>query len=301
MRKEEDEEEDTIENGGTLLRTLSSINYVALPLSHEKLLGEELREIVAKYVRGVCTFKCTTYYTLRKTLTSWFFSLFLYRYNSLSASGQETVLEGALGDSCRGFIRVQLNLRRPINVLSGMEPPKIYNVSNTCSTIGTNNTLTSFYLPPETFRALHVTSDTTTRDVIRNLLAKFRVADSPHKYALYEKRYRPVMDEKTMTTTTTLSRVRMRKLKDLERPLVLALLWVKDGSIEDRCFVLQENDPGDVSWESFSVPELKNFLLILDREEAWYKKRIHEKYETIHAHMEDLIEEKRAEDLGSLL
>ena len=56
----------------------------------------------------------------------------------------------------------------------------------------------------------------------------------------------------------------MRKLSELERPLVLGLLWVKGGkSAAERSFVLQENDPGEVSWESFSVPELKNFLLIL--------------------------------------
>ena len=38
-------------------------------------------------------------------------------------------------------------------------------------------------------------------------------------------------------------------------------------------FFLQENDPGEIQWEQFSLPELKNFLLILDREEAWYKRR----------------------------
>jgi hypothetical protein len=36
---------------------------------------------------------------------------------------------------------------------------------------------------------------------------------------------------------------------------------------------IQENDPGEILWEQFSLPELKNFLLILDREEAWYKRR----------------------------
>ena len=35
----------------------------------------------------------------------------------------------------------------------------------------------------------------------------------------------------------------------------------------------QENDPGEILWDQFSLPELKNFLLILDREEAWYKRR----------------------------
>ena len=37
----------------------------------------------------------------------------------------------------------------------------------------------------------------------------------------------------------------------------------------------------------------QNFLRILDREEAWYKKRIHEKYEMVLNKMQQLIEEKR--------
>jgi hypothetical protein len=42
---------------------------------------------------------------------------------------------------------------------------------------------------------------------------------------------------------------------------------------KDIGFGVQENDPGEILWEQFSLPELKNFLLILDREEAWYKRR----------------------------
>jgi len=54
------------------------------------------------------------------------------------------------------------------------------------------------------------------------------------------------------------------------------------SSVSNCCyFVLQENDPGEITWDSFTYPELRNFLLILDREEAWYKKRIHEKYEVV--------------------
>ena len=53
---------------------------------------------------------------------------------------------------------------------------------------------------------------------------------------------------------------------------MLAVLWMKDPD-SNKKFVLQENDPGEVQWDQFSLPELKNFLLILDREEAWYKRR----------------------------
>ena len=73
---------------------------------------------------------------------------------------------------------------------------------------------------------------------------------------------------------------------------MLALLWMKDPDCTKK-FVLQENDPGEIQWEQFSLPELKNFLLILDREEAWYKRRIHEKYENVHQTIHDLLQEKR--------
>jgi hypothetical protein len=51
-----------------------------------------------------------------------------------------------------------------------------------------SRTLTSFYLPSDTVKVLHVEAETTTADVIRNLLKKFRVVDNPHKFALYVKR-----------------------------------------------------------------------------------------------------------------
>ena len=105
---------------------------------------------------------------------------------------------------------------------------------------------------------------------------------------------------------TTLVRHNLRKMSNEERPLVLALARClkeqgtlcedSDENIDKtRCyFVLQENDPGEmIAWESFTMPELKNFIRILDREEAWYKKRIHEKYEMVLHRMQMLMEEKR--------
>ncbi len=228
-------------------------------------------------------------------------------YNSLAPPGQETVLDEE-GKLCRGFIRVEMNLSRPINVVSDAGgPPSVYNLTKD-DTIGDEQqqrTLTTFYLPPSTVKALHVTTDTTTRDVVQSLLAKFRVADNPHKYALYEKSLRGSCDfelepetelaDGRRASVSTLSRVQMRKLRNSERPLVLAMLWCRDGRSSERCFVLQENDPGEVDWGSFSLPELRNFLLILDREEAWYKKRIHERYDLILEQLQLLAEEKRAD------
>ena len=82
------------------------------------------------------------------------------------------------------------NIPRPINVISGTRPPSVYNIvtdGKASTASDSRSTLTSFYLPADTVKSLHVTSETTTKDVIRSLLGKFRVADTPHKYALYEK------------------------------------------------------------------------------------------------------------------
>ena len=207
-------------------------------------------------------------------------------YNKRYPPGQETVLNEGGGGGCRGYIRVSLNLRRPIHVAAGTKPPSIYNLTSSTLTYN-NKTLTSFYLPQDTIRALHLTSLTSVYDVIRALLNKFRVVDNPHKFALYEKFEKPTSDGASVYEgDDELGRQHMRKMADEEKPLLLALgrclasdepeaetdigpptVSATDSGAttsEECCyFVLQENDPGEICWESFTFPELKNFLLIL--------------------------------------
>ena len=101
----------------------------------------------------------------------------------------------------------------------------------------------------------------------------------------------------SVRSRATLGRLNLRRLDNQERPLMIAL----NNCLRQDCdsvFVLQENDPGEIDWNSFSMPELKNFLLILDREEAWYKRKIHEKYEIVHEHMKTLAEQKKTGENG---
>ena len=70
-----------------------------------------------------------------------------------------------------GHIRVEMNLERPINVISGTRPPSIYNIMSE-DTIN-DRTLTTFYLPPGTEKALHITSQTTTQ--VSQSFVKFKV------------------------------------------------------------------------------------------------------------------------------
>ncbi|RXG73596.1 Ras association domain-containing protein 1 [Armadillidium vulgare] len=70
---------------------------------------------------------------------------------------------------------------------------------------------------------------------------------------------------------------KLRRLGDNECPLVLAIAWSAED-ITNKRLVLQENDTADIQWEAFSLPELDNFLRILEREEGEYKNQIRDKY-----------------------
>ena len=68
-----------------------------------------------------------------------------------------------------------------------------------------------------------------------------------------------------------------RRLRRYEEPLVLQLLWGGDNS--NMTFCLQENQEDEAfPWEEFSVPELQNFLRIVDMEEQQNIARVRSLY-----------------------
>lgn len=89
------------------------------------------------------------------------------------------------------------------------------------------------------------------------------VVDDPRKFALFER-------------TERHGQVYLRKLSDDEQPLKLRLL--AGPSEKALSFVLKENDSGEVNWDAFSMPELHNFLRILQREEEEHLRQILQKY-----------------------
>ncbi|KAH1186393.1 hypothetical protein KIL84_019142 [Mauremys mutica] len=141
-----------------------------------------------------------------------------------------------------GFIKVQMELYRPITVQTSVNPGEHAH----------NNNETSFYLPPGYMNKLHISSINTVREVIEALLKKFLVFDNPAKFALYKRCHK---EDQVYTC----------KLSDREHPLYLRL--VAGPSTETLSFVLREHETGEVMWEAFSLPELQNFLRILDKEE----------------------------------
>lgn len=225
--------------------------------------------------------------TLRKTVSSLQSHLvdndtleeWVERYNA-SAQGLQIAKES--DGSYRGCVRVHLNLSRPINIVAGTRPPSIYDILQEDRTM--EKTLTSFYMPRDAVKAIHITSKTTTREVIVALLRKFKVVDNPQKFALYERNI----------DSTQSGKARLRRLGDGECPLVLALNW-SAGGLTNKRLVLQENDTADIQWEAFSLPELSNFLRILDREEEEYRCQIQDKYALLRRRIHNILIQQEAE------
>ncbi|XP_049616431.1 ras association domain-containing protein 3 isoform X3 [Syngnathus scovelli] len=173
-----------------------------------------------------------------------------------------------------GFIKVQMDLRRPVTVRAGRR----------VTSAGAAVAGEAFYLPRGVSNTLHISSHNTVRQVIVALLNKFTVADNPAKYALY-KRYRRE------------EQVYVCKLSDGEQPLFLRLVAGPDD--DTLGFVLREQQTGEVLWDAFSVPELRNFLRILDKEEEEQKEALLRRYDVYRHRLKEALREMRAAERPS--
>ncbi|XP_061428779.1 ras association domain-containing protein 1-like isoform X1 [Lethenteron reissneri] len=199
-------------------------------------------------------------------------------FNSQVDNGMVITLQA--DDSYTGFIRVHMSLSRPISVESGKRPPSIYDAlrsgataaagaaasassSSSLSVSGGLRRRTSFYLPHDAVKQLHVSSGTTAREVIEALLRKFMVLDSPRKFAVFQR-------------CESNGQVTLRKMADTEHPLYLRLMSGPD--CDAMRFLLKENFSEDVEWDAFSLPELHNFLRILDKEERKHAEVVNRNY-----------------------
>uniref|UniRef100_A0A8B9ZZQ8 Ras association domain family member 1 n=1 Tax=Anas zonorhyncha TaxID=75864 RepID=A0A8B9ZZQ8_9AVES len=172
--------------------------------------------------------------------------------------------------SFTGFIKVQLKLARPVSVPAAKRGP-----GGRPGQRGPGvKRRTSFYLPRGTVKHLHILSHTRASEVISALLRKFTVVDDPRKFALFER------SEKD-------DQVFLRKLSDEEQPLRLRLL--AGPSEKALSFVLKENDSGEVNWDAFTLPELHNFLRILQREEDEQVRRVRHRYARCRREMQDAL------------
>ncbi|XP_029908074.1 ras association domain-containing protein 5 isoform X4 [Myripristis murdjan] len=191
-------------------------------------------------------------------------------YNSqVSENGMKLASDG----SYTGFIKVHLRLSRPVTVPdvegagseggSRQTDRRSRSEGQEGADCGQNEKRTSFYLPCDCVKQLHISSTTTAGEVIQGLLKKFMVLDNPRKFALYRQTHRDGQDL-------------FQKLPLYERPLLLRLIAGPDP--EQLSFVLKENETGEVEWHAFSVPELQNFLVILEKEETERVRAVEQRY-----------------------
>ncbi|PAV56100.1 hypothetical protein WR25_15912 isoform A [Diploscapter pachys] len=190
------------------------------------------------------------------------------QYNSHSTVMPITLHED--GQTYSGQLAVHLNLCRPISVVAGAQHPHVYDITATDKTQTNSSlrTISSFFLPRNTVRNVNLHSNMTARQMIGALLKKFRVADNPRKFAMYE------CSQEADENSSTLFR-KFTRIPDDVCPLNVALSWQNPLQ---HSFVLQENDTGGIVWEAFEVPELENFLRILKMEENQYIYQTKQRY-----------------------
>ncbi|XP_056367129.1 ras association domain-containing protein 5 isoform X3 [Oenanthe melanoleuca] len=177
-----------------------------------------------------------------------------------------------------GFIKVHLKLRRPVTVPAGIRPQSIYDALKDVNLAEMTDKRTSFYLPLDAIKQLHISSTTTVSEVIQGLLKKFMVVDNPQKFALFKEMRKD-------------GQVLFQKLPLTEYPLYLRLQAGPDTDVLS--FVLKENETGEVEWDAFSIPELQNFLMILDKEEKEKIQQVHRKYERFKQRLQQTLKEAR--------
>ncbi|CAO2636795.1 Ras association domain-containing protein 5, partial [Lemmus lemmus] len=153
-----------------------------------------------------------------------------------------------------GFIKVHLKLRRPVTVPAGIRPQSIY----------------------DAIKELHISSTTTVSEVIQGLLKKFMVVDNPQKFALFKRIHKD-------------GQVLFQKLSIADCPLHLRLLAGPDTDVLS--FVLKENETGE--WDAFSIPELQNFLTILEKEEQDKIHQVQKKYNKFRQKLEEALRESQ--------
>lgn len=193
-------------------------------------------------------------------------------FNNMVQNG--LVMKMAEDGTYTGFIKVHLQLKRPVNVFDTSQVP----AKKEASSDKAQEKLTSINVPLDAMKQLHISSVTTVSEVIRGLLQKFQVVDEPLKFALFKKMQRD-------------GQVLFQKLTLMEHPLYIRLLAGPDSDVLS--FVLKENEMGEVQWDAFTVPELQNFLLILEKEEREKVQHVQKKYVTFRQHLQEALKDTK--------
>lgn len=214
------------------------------------------------------------------------------RIAEYNAQDTENGMKLASDGSYKGFIKVHLRLSRPVTVPAvegaGSEAgPRQTEKQRPAAadaaaaegqegaSRGASEKRTSFYLPSDCVKQLHISSATTAKEVIHNLLKKFTVLDNPGKFALYQQTHRDGQDL-------------FQKIPLRGCPLVLRLTAGPDPELLS--FVLKEIETEEVEWHAFLVPELQNFLFILEKEEAEHMRTVKQRYAAYRQKLQEALQ-----------
>ncbi|XP_034143024.1 LOW QUALITY PROTEIN: ras association domain-containing protein 5 [Esox lucius] len=201
-------------------------------------------------------------------------------YNSkVSENGMSLATDG----SYTGFIKVRLRLSRPVTVsvieAGGIDAqPDLAEKHQEGAGGAMSDKRTSFYMPTDCVKQIHISSSTTVKEVIQGLLKKYMVLDNPRKFALYRQTHRDGQDL-------------FPEASFRERPLALRLEAGPDAELLS--FVLKENETEEVEWHAFSVPELQNFLVILDKEETERVRLVKQRFEAYREKLQKALQENQ--------
>lgn len=98
---------------------------------------------------------------------------------------------------------MHLKLRRPVTVPAGIRPQSIYDALKEVNVANMTEKRTSFYLPLDAIKQLHISSTTTVSEVIQGLLKKFMVVDNPQKFALFKQMQKDGQGETNRPSVTS--------------------------------------------------------------------------------------------------
>ncbi|OWK08351.1 RASSF5, partial [Cervus elaphus hippelaphus] len=169
--------------------------------------------------------------------------------------------------SYTGFIKVHLKLRRPVTVPAGIRPQSIYDAIKDVDPAATTDKRTSFYLPLDAVKQLHISSSTTVSEVIQGLLKKFMVVDNPQKFALFKRIHKD-------------GQGRRQRAPPRNDP---SHLWLGEPGGAGA------QPPVWHQWDAFSIPELQNFLTILEKEEQDKVQQVQKKYNKFRQKLEEAL------------
>lgn len=104
--------------------------------------------------------------------------------------------------SYTGFIKVQFKLARPVSLPPSRSTSSSSGWDGSCQEEKALKHRTSFYLPRDTVKHLHISSNTRAREVIEALLKKFTVVDNPAKFSLFERSERQTQGGETICASS---------------------------------------------------------------------------------------------------